>query len=366
MGNTQTSVESKKQKVDRSPLTTNPEANATTADAQQEGVSLTISTEYSQYLSKSSSNTLVGVNLLAPPAPSNTERAPVDCVVVSDVSASMRGPKMDLLRETGKLLLNEFVEKDRVGLVTFDSDVKERFPLQAISKSARSKATSIVDSFHAGTATNLSEGLFTGIRQLINDKKANRSHVRTVLLMTDGQANHGLRSSAEIVPILTEMLKDTGITVHTFGYGSDHDSAMLREISTVGNGSYYFVEGVDDIRSAFGDCLGGMLSVVAQNLQVELEAINGASITKVHHKNAVVVEANKKYRVPFADLYGEELYRRQLSSSSSSSTVFSVFLSKWRKRGFRKNGFSCEWLFERKDGLVLCEDFYLLLISSNL
>jgi len=48
------------------------------------------------------------------------------------------------------------------------------------------------------------------------------------------------------------------------------------------------------------------LSIVAQNLVLELEAMNGATITSVHHEKAVPIQANKKYRVPFADLFGEE------------------------------------------------------------
>eukprot|EP00615_Pteridomonas_danica_P002409 CAMPEP_0114348680 /NCGR_PEP_ID=MMETSP0101-20121206/14895_1 /TAXON_ID=38822 ORGANISM="Pteridomonas danica, Strain PT" /NCGR_SAMPLE_ID=MMETSP0101 /ASSEMBLY_ACC=CAM_ASM_000211 /LENGTH=490 /DNA_ID=CAMNT_0001486737 /DNA_START=192 /DNA_END=1664 /DNA_ORIENTATION=- len=273
---------------------------------EHQGVEVTISTEYSHYPLNSASDILVGVNLRAPPTPSNKDRAPVDCVVVSDVSGSMDGPKIDLLRETGKLLLNEFTEKDRVGLVTFDSDAKVQFPIQSITENARLKAIKIVDYFRSGSSTNLSGGLFAGISQLIDDVKANRSHIRTILLMTDGQATHGLKTSSEIVPILIKMLKDTGITLHTFGYGSNHDSSFLRDISNAGKGSYYFVENVDDIRSAFGDCLGGMLSVVAQNLELELEAINGASISKFYHKNAIMIEENKKYRIPFADLYGDE------------------------------------------------------------
>jgi len=48
------------------------------------------------------------------------------------------------------------------------------------------------------------------------------------------------------------------------------------------------------------------LSVVAQNLELEIEAINGATITKVHHEGALALQAGKRYRVPYHDLYGEE------------------------------------------------------------
>lgn len=291
--------------------------SAETVDGET-GVTLSMSTEYSIY-STEATETLLGVNLRAPAAPNDTDRAPVDCVVVSDVSGSMSGSKMTLLKETVHLLLDEFVSKDRVGLVTFDSNVHEKFPLQTLDGDARAKATGVVDQYRAGSATNLSGGCFAGIQQLLNS--SNKGHVKTVLLMTDGQANNGLRTADEMIPVLTNMLKDSGISLHTFGYGADHDSDFLRKISTAGNGSYYFVEGVDDIRSAFGDCLGGMLSVVAQNLQVDLEPLNGTTITKVHHKNAVSIDGGKLFRVPFADLYGEEQRDVIVSVKLKSSSV---------------------------------------------
>jgi hypothetical protein len=88
---------------------------------------------------------------------------------------------------------------------------------------------------------------------------------------------------------------------------TQHTAKAVSEcIANVINGSYYYVEGVDDIRNAFGDCLGGVLSVVAQNIELTIEAVNGAKISKVHHRNAKTVEEGKIFTVNFADLYGEE------------------------------------------------------------
>jgi hypothetical protein len=237
----------------------------------------------------------------------------------------MEGAKIVLMRETVQLLLAEFTDKDRVGIVTFDTNVSEPVLLQPMTVAAKASATAEIGKLQPGSMTNLSGGLFQGIQQLLgatqkkgglfqgiqqllgSTQNANDSgRVRTCMLMTDGQANHGICTAAEIVPVLTNMIRDTGITLHTFGYGSDHDSGLLRALSTAGSGSYYFVEGVDAIRGAFGDCLGGILSVVAQNLQLTIEAENGAVITKVHHKSAQAVDGGRAFRVPFTDLYGDE------------------------------------------------------------
>jgi len=277
------------------------------------GVTLTVTPEMSVY-STSTCKATLGVNLKACPAPSDFDRAPVDCVVVTDVSGSMAGEKLALVQQTIKLLLDEFGSKDRVGIVTFDTKVQERMKLSAMDSKTNLLAASEVDSFRAGSSTNLSGGLFAGLQQLIDARKADqrkskgaKEGIKTVLLMTDGQANHGLKTAEEIVPVLTSMLSGTGISLHTFGYGSGHDSTLLRSLASTGHGSYYFVENADDIRSAFGDCLGGLLSVVAQNLVLEVELLHSkALIKKVHHKSATPSPEPGTYRVPFADLYGDE------------------------------------------------------------
>jgi Mg-chelatase subunit ChlD len=263
-----------------------------------------------------------GINLAARPAPNNSDRAPVDCVVVLDVSGSMEiGGKIVLMRETVQLLLAQFTDQDRVGIVTFDTNVSEPVLLQPMTVASKARATEEIGKLKPGSMTNLSGGLFQGIRQLLRafglfqriqqllgatQDADDSGRVRTCMLMTDGEATLGCTTAAEIVPVLANMIRETGITLHTFGYGSDHDSGLLHSLSTAGSGSYYFVEGVDAIRGAFGDCLGGILSVVAQNLQLIIEAENGAVITKVHHKSAQAVDGGRAFRVPFADLYGDE------------------------------------------------------------
>jgi Mg-chelatase subunit ChlD len=280
------------------------------------GVALTVTPEMSVY-STSACDALLGVTLAACPAPSDRGRAPVDCVVVTDVSGSMAGEKLALVQQTVKLLLDEFGAADRVGLVTFDTTVHDRLSLTAMDQKTKTTANGVVDSFRAGSSTNLSGGLFAGLQQLIaahNEDQKNhkgsgttKKGVKSLLLMTDGQANYGLRSADEIVPVLTSMLAGTGIALHTFGYGAGHDSTLLRQLASTGHGSYYFVESADDIRSAFGDCLGGLLSVVAQNLVLELAPLHSKAIIKqVHHKAAVPGPVPGTFRVPFADLYGDE------------------------------------------------------------
>ena len=91
-----------------------------------------------------------------------------------------------------------------------------------------------------------------------------------------------------------------------FGYGSDHNAALLRDISdATESGSYYHVKDDSDVGSAFGDAMGGLLSVLAQSAVLTIRPENEATITKIHHDRTVSRD-NGIYTVNVGDFFAEE------------------------------------------------------------
>ena len=45
--------------------------------------------------------------------------------------------------------------------------------------------------------------------------------------------------------------KSATASVYTFGFGSDHNAEMLKEISDAGGGMYYFIENTDKVKYFF-------------------------------------------------------------------------------------------------------------------
>jgi hypothetical protein len=100
------------------------------------------------------------------------------------------------------------------------------------------------------------------------------------------------------------------ITMNCFGYGADHNSTLLSELATAASGSYYFVENDSSVGTAFGDALGGVLSVVAQNVVLNVKvapegATLGAEIVSALYKGALKRE-NGAYSVTVGDFFAEE------------------------------------------------------------
>mmetsp|Transcript_23843 Transcript_23843/g.41028 ORF Transcript_23843/g.41028 Transcript_23843/m.41028 type:complete len:603 (+) Transcript_23843:78-1886(+) len=130
--------------------------------------------------------------------------------------------------------------------------------------------------------------------------------VSSCLLFTDGLANKGITYSASIVAAMkeTNALK-AGTTVFTFGFGSDHDPSMMKALAESGKGMYYFVEKEQDIPQSFADCLGGLISVCAQDVCVRVEGLNACRVNSVQ-STFPVTSNDGVHTIMIGDIYAEE------------------------------------------------------------
>jgi hypothetical protein len=172
----------------------------------------------------------------------------------------------------------------------------------------RAKLAATIDGLRAGSCTNLSGGLFEGMKAM-SEKREGARPVRSILLMTDGLANEGIREGPAIVTAMRSMMGERpDYTVYTFGYGLDHNADMLKAISEGGNGMYYFIENNDLIATSFADCLGGLLSVVGQNLSLKLSPVaDGYTIKRICTKKAhTVASGGTEASLSLGDIQSEE------------------------------------------------------------
>ena len=101
------------------------------------------------------------------------------------------------------------------------------------------------------------------------------------------------------------------ISLHTFGYGAEPDGNLLRSMAKMtSGGSFYAVRDNDHVASAFGDAIGGILSVVAQNVTMtisvpEVAAEQGTKIITVHHDKKTEISEGV-FQVNLGDVYAEE------------------------------------------------------------
>ena len=296
-------------------------------------------------------STKVCVSIKASDLPEDYEanRMALDLVVALDVSGSMSGQKLRDCKSTLTAMLRPLGPKDRFGLTIFGSSAKTVLGSSFMTKDNKEYALKKIQSLNTSGCTNLSGGLSLAWQEM--QMIDNPNMVRSVFLLTDGQANEGIVETEALVDMVkgfnkvgaSESVSGSGnqrvpqtislespISLFCFGYGNGHNSDMLERIAsaTLG-GAYYFVENDSDVSTAFGDAFGGLLSVVAQSAVLKLAVppaatANGLEIVDVYHDEKIK-RSDGSYTVSIGDFYAEEsrdvLFEINLSKTSSFDVI---------------------------------------------
>lgn len=193
------------------------------------------------------------------------ERQPMDIVCVLDVSGSMDSSnKIEDLKSAVRFIIDEARPPDRLSIVTFNSAAIRKLRLRRMDSTGRDEATKEVLLLNAEGGTSIAAGLDMGLAVL--EQRRQRNKVSTILLLTDGQDG----STRAALPALIKRAAQIGCSVYGFGFGADHDADLLREISEHARTPYTYVETTNTIRQAFAGVVGGLSSIVAQNVEITL------------------------------------------------------------------------------------------------
>jgi uncharacterized protein with von Willebrand factor type A (vWA) domain len=91
-------------------------------------------------------------------------RAPLDLVTVLDVSGSMKGAKLALLKSAMSFVIQTLGPDDRLSVIAFSSTARRLFPLRRMTMSGRMRALRAVNSLVDGGGTNIADGLKKGAK----------------------------------------------------------------------------------------------------------------------------------------------------------------------------------------------------------
>lgn len=197
--------------------------------------------------------------------PADAARVPLSLCLVLDRSGSMAGEKLDAARAAAAAVARRMHPADRLGVVLFDHDVRT-----LAAPGTEAEQPGLIDALAhiaAGGNTNLSGAWLRG-EQLLHPL-AGEGRATRLLLLTDGQANAGITDPARLKE-LARNARARGITTSTVGFGADYDEDLLRGMADAGGGNAWYIERPDQASAVFGEELGGLMALAAQDLQVTL------------------------------------------------------------------------------------------------
>ncbi|CAL4960416.1 unnamed protein product [Urochloa decumbens] len=244
-----------------------------------------------------------------------SERAPLDLVTVLDVSGSMEGSKLVLLKQAMGFVIDHLGSGDRISVVTFSSRAHRIIRLTRMTDGGKALAKGTVESLFANGATNIGDGLRVAAEVL--DGRRQRNAVTSVILLSDGQDNYHnpghfgrAKSYVDLVP--QSMRRGDGerpLTVHTFGFGVDHDAAAMHAIAEATGGTFSFIQDHSVVQDSFAQCIGGLLSVAVQEARIAVECLDPSVCVRAVKSGRYVSRVDADGRaasVDVGELYADE------------------------------------------------------------
>ena len=198
------------------------------------------------------------LELTAPEADSAHTRAPAALEIVLDRSGSMSGDRLEAAKGAIDALIDRLDPTDSFGLVVFDDEVQVAVPAGPLTN--KEGVRQLVRGIYPGGMTNLSGGLMRGLQEV---RRVQGEGSATVVLLSDGHANHGVTAADDLERIAAGG-RAKGVTTSTVGMGLDYDEALLAALSKGGAGNAHFAEEADAAGAAVASEVDGLLEQVAQ------------------------------------------------------------------------------------------------------
>ncbi|HEX6121568.1 MAG TPA: VWA domain-containing protein, partial [Ktedonobacterales bacterium] len=197
-------------------------------------------------------------------------RLPLNFALVLDHSGSMKGAKLNSVKEAVKLVIEHLDPMDTVSVVVFDDNVQVIVPAQPATDKARLKT--LVDGIRDGGGTAMSLGMSVGLTEL--RKHASPQTVNRMIVLTDG-VTYG---DAERCRRIADDAGTAGIGIYPLGIGADWDQDLLDNIGQRSSGMpAEFIRRPDDALGLFQQQFQSAAAVSVRNARLTVRLAAGAS-----------------------------------------------------------------------------------------
>lgn len=185
-------------------------------------------------------------------------------VFLIDVSGSMFGSdRLGLVQQAFMMLAENLNPEDRVSIVTYAG--RDAVALEGAYGYEKQKIMAVIEDLEAGGSTAGAAGIQTAY------KLAQRYFIEggnnRVILATDGDFNVGLSSTQDLEKFIAGK-RETGVYFSVFGVGYGNlKSDKMETLALKGNGTYSYIDSVNEARRALVEQIGGSMITVAKDVK---------------------------------------------------------------------------------------------------
>ncbi|MFV9503779.1 MAG: vWA domain-containing protein [Oscillochloridaceae bacterium umkhey_bin13] len=194
-------------------------------------------------------------------------RMPVNVCFVLDRSGSMKGEKIERLRQATSLAIDRFEASDLVGIVIFDHRCEVLVPSGPVSN--RGAIKDRISRIRDAGGTKIAPAVDLALKEISKDRSG---AIRRLVLITDGQTEH----EKECL-LRADDAARLGVPITALGMGKDWNEDLLIEMSNRSGGTADYIARPDEITEFFQHTVQQAQNVAVQNANLTLRLVQGVS-----------------------------------------------------------------------------------------
>ena len=212
-------------------------------------------------------------------------RSNLDIVVVLDISGSMDGTfeileveqgeeeqlvsKMDAAKESLTKMLSVLTDRDRLALVTFNTQAEQLTNLTPMNEEGREVAMEAIRGLRADGGTDMLKGM-TMAAEILQSVLNENENTKRIFFFTDALISLPQVGNDPLLEFSKEVASQ-GISTTYFGVGCDFDSAVVATISACDGCNYHSILSSAEFSRLLSEDFPYLVTIVAREVMVALD-----------------------------------------------------------------------------------------------
>lgn len=202
--------------------------------------------------------------------PTTTAKLPLNLCLVIDRSSSMRGERLQYVKDGAARIVEMLGDEDYFALVTFNDRAEVVVPAQRVRNKHELKR--LVGMVEAAGGTEMATGMALALQEI--QKPMFTRGVSRILLLTDGRTYGDESRCVEIA----RRAQSRGIGVTALGVGGEWNEDLLETVAARENSRTQYITSALDITRVFTDEVKRMSAIFAQEIALRVEMRPGAML----------------------------------------------------------------------------------------
>ncbi|MFN8569098.1 MAG: VWA domain-containing protein [Kouleothrix sp.] len=233
-------------------------------------------------------------------------KLPLNLCLVLDRSSSMRGDRLNQVKDAAGRIIDQLSQDDYFALVVFND--RADVVVQSQRATNRADLKQALGRIEASGGTEMANGMAMALQEI--QRPMISRGISRMLLLTDGRTYGDESRCVDIA----RRAQQRGIGLTALGVGSEWNEDLLETMTARENSRAHYIASASDITSVFADELKRLHSIFAQQVGMQIAARPGGLVRSVDRVRpfiapvAISEEADLRWSAGLGDWPGSDVH----------------------------------------------------------